>query len=273
MADVPDQEAPTIRIVRKKSGGGGHHGGAWKVAYADFVTAMFAFFMVMWIMGLSKPIKEAIAAFFRDPSGYSKTSHGGKNPLSGGDGTEIKKGPPAPIIPMDGGKGVPTIMASQFKQAAEAIQKKMEQDPEFKNLKDSVQVKLTNEGLRIELIEKTSSLFFDTGSAALKSRTVRLLHLIAKELGNLKNPIVIEGHTDSQPLRRSDGYSNWELSTDRANSARRAMEDKGLQPKQIIAVRGFADRKLLKPEEPTHFSNRRVSILVAYTSKEGDKVE
>ena len=263
MADT-SAEAPSIRIVRKKIIAGGHHGGAWKVAYADFVTAMMAFFLVMWIVGLNKPIRQAIAAYFRDPSGMMRTAHGGKNPLSGGDGTELKANAPAPLIPTDGGKGDGALQA-QFKKAADAIMKELAQDPEFKGLKDSVQVHLTNEGLRVELMEKTSSLFFDPGSAVLKPRSIDLLSVVGKELGGLKHPVVIEGHTDSQPLHGPRGYSNWELSADRANSARQAMEQHGLAAAQVLAVRGYADRKLLRPDNPLHFSNRRVSILVAYT--------
>ena len=265
MADVPGSDAPIIRIV-KKSGGSGHHGGAWKVAYADFVTAMMAFFLVMWIVGLNKPTRQAIAAYFRDPSGFMKTAHGGKNPLSGGEGVTMELGgKKAPLMPGDGGKGDRTDGA--FKLAQAEILKEMERDPELRGLKESVQVHLTNEGLRIELLERTSSLFFDTGSASLKARSIKLLNVIAQELAKLKNPVVIEGHTDSNPLNGKNGYSNWELSTDRANAARHAMEEHGLPASQVIAVRGYADRKLLHPEDPTHFSNRRVSILVAYTKQ------
>jgi chemotaxis protein MotB len=267
MADLSGKDAPVIRIVRKKVSGGGHHGGAWKVAYADFVTAMMAFFLVMWILGLDKPVREAIAAYFRDPVGFMKMAHGGPSPLGkGGEGADMKKGSPAPLLPQDGGKGNQAIMQAQFKKAEEAILKQLEKDPEFRGLRDSVQVHLTNEGLRIELMEKTSSLFFDSGSAVLKERTVRLLTVISAELSKLKNPIIVEGHTDSRPLSRGDHYSNWELSTDRANAARKAMEEHGLSSKQVLAVRGYADRKLLRPDDPMHFSNRRVSILVAYTA-------
>src|SRR5205823_12890858 len=103
-----------------------------------------------------------------------------------------------------------------------------------------------------------SSLFFATGSARLNPKTVHLLQVIAQELKEVKNPIIVEGHTDSRPLDGANGYSNWELSADRANAARRAMQEHGLHAGQIIGVRGFADRKLLRPEDPTHFSNRRV---------------
>ncbi len=259
-------EAPIIRIIRKKKHGGGHHGGAWKVAYADFVTAMMAFFLVMWIVGLSKPIRQAIASYFRDPSGFMKTAHGGANPLSGGDETAMKKGKPAPLVPMDGGTGNATVEA-KFRQVADAIMKELEKTPEFAGLRDSIQVRLTNEGLRIELMEKTSSLFFDSGSASLKPRTVHLLTTIAHELRALNNPVIIEGHTDARPLHRADGTTNWELSADRANAARRALEAHGLRGGQVLAVRGYADRQLLMPDKPFHFANRRVSILVAYTKK------
>lgn len=259
--------APVIRIVKKKKGHEGHHGGAWKVAYADFVTAMMAFFLVMWIVGLSKPQRDAIAAYFRSPSGFMKTAHGGKSPMSRTE-EKSRNGKPAPLIPLDGGHAdVAAAMEAQFKAVAEAILKELTKTPEFRGLRDSVQVHLTNEGLRIELMEKTSSLFFDTGSAKLKPRTIHLLQTIAHELARLKNPVIIEGHTDSRPLGSGNSYSNWELSTDRANSARRAMTENGLRPGQMLAVRGYADRKLLRPDDPTHFSNRRVSILVAYTNK------
>ncbi len=249
-------EAPVIRIVRKKKGEAGHHGGAWKVAYADFVTAMMAFFLVMWIVGLSKPTRQAIAAYFKNPSMFEKP--GGVKPLGAADNTMIAK--PDPVKSSDSAK-----IEALFKAKAEAILQELKKTPEFKDMRDSVQVRLTNEGLRIELLEKSSALFFDPGSAHLKPRTVHLLQLIAKQLKDLNNPIVIEGHTDSRPLNGANGYSNWELSADRANSARKAMEEHGLRQGQILAVRGFADRKLLRPDEPTHFSNRRVSILVAYT--------
>ena len=265
---MASSEQPII-IVKKKGGHGGHHGGAWKVAYADFVTAMMAFFLVMWIVGLSKPTRIAIASYFRDPVGFMKTSHGGKSPISDASDSKPDEGQSAPVIPKDG--GVPGMqlkaLALQFKEIEKAIQKEMEKTPEFRSLKDSVNIQLTDEGLRIELIEKTSSLFFDSGRADLKPTTAHLLRMIAQQLGKLQSPIVIEGHTDSEPLHGANGYSNWELSTDRANSARRAMDGHGLKTNQIMAVRGFADRKLRVPDNPKHFSNRRVSILVGFSAK------
>ena len=198
-----------------------------------------------------------------------KTSHGGKSPISDAADSKPDEGQSAPVIPKDGGTSSMQLKALEihFKEIEKAIQKEMEKTPEFRSLKDSVNIQLTDEGLRIELIEKTSSLFFDSGRAELKPTTSHLLRMIAQQLGKLSSPIVIEGHTDSEPLHGANGYSNWELSTDRANSARRAMDGHGLQKNQVMAVRGYADRKLRVPGNPKHFSNRRVSILVGFSAK------
>ena len=264
-----DPEPPIIRIVKKK-GHEGHHGGAWKVAYADFVTAMMAFFLVMWIVGLSKPVRKAIAAYFKDPVGFMKLARGGKNPMEKSSDSAINKGKPSPLLPTGGPQitnADRSAMEAKFKQVAEQILEKLKKSPDFKGLKDSIQVHLTDEGLRIELMEKTPSLFFSSGSSSLHSRTVRLLQMIAHHLGNLNNPIVMEGDTDSHPFTGRPGYSNWELSVDRANAARRAMEGHGLHKGQVIEVRGYANHKLLGPKHPYSYVNRRVSILVAYTNK------
>lgn len=245
---------PVIRIVRRK-GHAAHHGGAWKVAYADFVTAMMAFFLVMWIVGLSEPVREAIQAYFRDPVGFSEAVRAGQSPLGQGE-TVI-----ATFARPNAGEAEPPD-ARRLEAARRAIVTQLEQTPELRTLRDSVRVRLDNEGLRIELIERSSDLFFDSGSAALKPRTYALLKVIATELRALGRPLVLEGHTDSRPLRRDDNYTNWELSTDRANAARRALIAFGLPPTQVVEVRGYADRRPLRPKEPAHFSNRRVSILV-----------
>ncbi|MCE5197535.1 OmpA family protein [bacterium] len=129
-------------------------------------------------------------------------------------------------------------------------------------MKKYIDVKLVSEGLLIDLLEAKQSLFFDAGSARVKPGTQHLLAQIANELGKLPNNIIIEGHTDSRPLARSDGYTNWELSSDRANSARRVMESAGLRSNQIDQVRGYAATHPRTPQDPTHFSNRRVSIIV-----------
>ncbi len=246
-----DHNTP-VRIVRKKvRGHGGHHGGAWKVAYADFVTAMMALFIVLWIVGQSKAIKDAIAAYFKEP-GVFTTTKGGILP----DGTKSEPLPPPPV-PLD------KLQAELEKLKAEAgnIEKAIAGIPDFSKFKDKIQVQVTAEGLRIDLLEDSEGLFFDIGKATVKPGTVQLLKLIASRLSELENKVIIEGYTDARPYASSD-YSNWNLSTDRANSARKVMEENGFRKNQVSEVRGFADRKLRVPERPLDYSNRRVSILV-----------
>nr|CAA9233510.1 Flagellar motor rotation protein MotB [uncultured Armatimonadetes bacterium] len=256
-----------IKIVRKKSGHGGHHGGSWKVAYADFVTAMMAFFMVMWILGLDQPNKAMIQDYFNDPSrfmreyskdpaGFVKLYRGGKNPF--GKGQQVQKKPDAQAF-------ISEASRKKFEETRESIQKAINANPDFRYLKKYVEITVTENGLKIELLEGKDSVFFRTGSAQIEPRAVRLLALVARELGALPNAVVVEGHTDVRPYRGRTDYTNWELSADRANAARRVMEASGLDRRQVVEVRGYAEKKLRKPGQPTHFSNRRVSILVTYS--------
>src|SRR4051812_35629040 len=163
------KNAPVIIVKKKKGHGHGHHGGAWKVAYADFVTAMMAFFLVMWIVGLNKPMRQAIAHYFKHPSVF--TTGGAAMPLGSGDPSPDKH---AVVVIPDMEK-----MKAVLQAKSDAILQDLKKNPEFNSVKDSVEAHLTNEGLRIELIEKKSSLFFATGSAKLNPRTVRVLQLIA----------------------------------------------------------------------------------------------
>jgi chemotaxis protein MotB len=241
-----------IIVVKKKGGHAAHHGGAWKVAYADFVTAMMAFFLVMWLVNQSKAVKAGIGGYFRDPVGFSE---GGRGVLPGADSLEEPK-PQAPV------ESSAEAEKARLEATVVHIKEGLDQVPAFQTLRDQVEFSVTAEGLRIDLIEKSESSFFDSGSAVMHGETERILAVIAKELGVLSHDVVIEGHTDSRPYAANDRYSNWELSTDRANAARRAMEREGLQAKQITAVRGLADRQLRVPAEPLDPRNRRVSILV-----------
>ncbi len=253
-----------IRIVKRKSGHEGHHGGAWKVAYADFVTAMMAFFLVMWIVGLNQNIKEAIAGYFKDPTAFMEAVAKGNAPFSissmaGGGKSAL---PPPKSESED---------RQNLQRAKETIEKIVGEAPELSELKKYMDIKLVDEGLRIDLLEVKESLFFDSASARIKPSTMRLLKLMAAELGKLPNQIVVEGHTDCRPLNRADGYSNWELSADRANSARRAMENAGLHSNQVAQVRGYAATQPRDPSNPAHFSNRRVSIVVMMKRAAGDE--
>ena len=250
------KEQPVIIIKKKASGHGGHHGGAWKVAYADFVTAMMAFFLVMWLVSQKQEVKAAVGGYFRDPGAFEAAVAAGILP---GGKTGIEPG------------GAPTVQApeqmreEQEKQklatAAERIKEKLSEGTEFAALRDQIEMSITAEGLRIELSDKSGSSFFDSGSALLRGESVRVLGLIAGEVGTLQNDMFIEGHTDSRPYTDVQ-YTNWELSADRANAARRVMMRDGIKASQLKGVRGFADTQLHIATAPMDPRNRRVSILV-----------
>jgi chemotaxis protein MotB len=241
MANADNKEQP-IYLIKKKVHGHGHHGGAWKVAYADFVTAMMAFFMVMWLMGSSEKVKSAVSGYFRDPAGFKKQSGTGMS----GEGDQL------------------TLSKDDMEGLREKIQAAMRQMPDFKQIKDHVTMTVTGEGLRIELLEKEKGMFFQSGSANPSEFGKDLISRMSAELAKLPNTIVIEGHTDAKPFSKDGGYSNWELSTDRANTARRLMAASGMRADQIKQVRGFADQRLMDTADPTAAKNRRISVIVQY---------
>ncbi|MGA9510314.1 MAG: flagellar motor protein MotB [Candidatus Sulfotelmatobacter sp.] len=243
-----DKSSPII-IIKKKGSHGGHHGGAWKVAYADFVTAMMSLFIVLWLLSSSKPVQEAVGGYFRDPSG-----------------TAEKKG----SINVGAGENF-VLSKDDMPKLKDQLEQKIREMNDFEKLKSHVEMTITSEGLRIELMESASGTFFDSGSPKLNADGRDLLITLAQELSKLPNKISIEGHTDSKPYATSGNYTNWELSTDRANAARRLMQDNGIAHGQISQVRGFADQRLRKPEDPLDPSNRRVSLIVQYTTKDPDQ--
>ncbi len=263
-----------IRIVKKKNAGHGHHGGAWKVAYADFVTAMMAFFMVMWLIGMDAKTRQAIAAYFRDPVGFMQAIRAKSEAVftindsipPGGKNT-----PHMPRAAKDGNTRLKKDRQTERKEL-EAFKKYVETAlssiPELARLKEYVKIEFVKEGLRIELLEGKEPVFFQTGRATVTPAARRLLGIIAQKVGKLENRVIVEGHTDAQPYRPGSGYSNWELSTDRANAARRVLESAGLWKGQVAEVRGYADTHLRNPQDPFHYSNRRVSLLIPYTSEE-----
>jgi chemotaxis protein MotB len=238
-------ETRPIIIVRKKAGHAGHHGGAWKVAYADFVTAMMALFIVLWLLNTSKQVQEAVAGYFRDPAGTSNKA--GTSLTGAGENFSLTK--------------------DDMPKLKEELQNAVSHMTNFDKLKDQIEMTVTAEGLRIELMETDSGTFFDSGSSKPTENGRDLMIMLAQELGKLPNKISIEGHTDSKPYAGTGDYSNWELSTDRANAARRLMQGNGLGPEQVAQVRGYADQRLRKPDQPFDASNRRVSVIVQYVVK------
>ncbi len=243
-----DKTRPII-ILKKKGGHGGHHGGAWKVAYADFVTAMMALFIVLWLLNSSKQVQEAVGGYFKDPTGTSKKV--GSNMVGAGENFVLTR--------------------DNMPQLKEQLQQAMKQMSDFERLKNHIEMTVTTEGLRIELSESATGTFFESGSAKLNSDGSGLLGTLAQELGKLPNKLSIEGHTDSRPYAPSASYGNWELSADRANAARRVMQANGIRADQISQVRGFADQRLRKAETPLDPANRRISLIVQYILQNRDE--
>ena len=244
---------------RRKPEHGGHHGGAWKVAFADFMTAMMCFFLVMWLISQNQQTKASIAAYFRDPGVFESTRAGGIT----NDGPGALSGA--------GRVAHAALIEEAMRQAAKHIEEEMARQGGLKGLGKQVEIQVTSEGLRIELLDSEQSMFFDSGSATIKPETERVLVLIGKELGRLARPIIVEGHTDGRPFQVGNAYTNWDLSADRANSARRVMEAGGLQGQQVSSVRGYADRHLRVLDKPFDARNRRVSIVVPIEPGAGDK--
>jgi len=235
-------------IVIKRSGGhGGHHGGAWKVAYADFVTAMMALFIVLWLMNSSKQIQEAVGGYFKDPTGTAKMV--GTNQQGSGENMPISKDDMAKI--------------------KEELQTVIRRVTDFEKLKNHIEMTVTAEGLRIELMESEKGTFFESGRPEPTAYGKEMLVALANELGKLPNKVSLEGHTDARPYAGLANYSNWELSTDRANASRRLMMQNGLREDQVNEVRGFADQRLRNPKNPDDASNRRISLIVRYLEGQG----
>jgi chemotaxis protein MotB len=244
---VPEQKPKPIIVIKKKGGHAGHHGGAWKVAYADFVTGMMALFIVLWLMNSNAQVKEAVAGYFRDPAGTGK--------LAGTDKAGTDK----------------TIEVSKdnMENLKRELEKAIKTLPKFQAMKDQISITVTSEGLRIELMETKAGMFFESGNARPTDVGVGLMRLMAGELGKLPNRLLIEGHTDAAPYVGNGVYTNWELSSDRANQARQLMQASGLKDGQVFQVRGFADQELRDVKNPTNPSNRRITVIVQYQSQPG----
>ena len=242
------QPAQQIIIIRrKKAGHGGHHGGAWKVAYADFVTAMMALFIVLWLLSSSEQVQKAVGGYFTDPKGHGKEIGNGLR----GAGSESL-----------------AIHKDDMKKLKEKLEQAVKDTGSLEKIKDHIVITVTGEGLRVEMIEDDKGMFFESGSPAPTVFGKDLLQTLAEEVGKLPNKITMEGHTDAKPFLGRADYSNWELSTDRANSARRWMQQHGVRDDQVTQVRGFADQSLRDPAKPEEASNRRVTLIIQYQKQE-----
>ncbi len=252
---IPDGNDLPPRIIKKVKKHGGGHGGAWKVAYADFVTAMMALFIVLWVMSQSTKVQKLVADYFKDPIGFSNKS---KNILSGDNNN---------IIKVDN-NSIQNERASEMKMLQEMGNKllgEISANPAFKNISGQIKIEFVKEGLKIEIIDSAKNLFFEIGTAKLTQEAFMLLQKIGDELSTLPNKVIIEGHTDSRPyVDGKNGYNNFDLSADRANSARRALTSDKLNEEKIDEVRGYADRRLRDKSDPFNFVNRRINIIVKY---------
>ena len=234
-------KAQPIIVIKRKGGHGGHHGGAWKVAYADFVTAMMSLFIVLWLMGSSEKVKKAVAGYFNDPKGTGQ--------LLGTTMTGT-------------GETITATQNDQMQKLKDKLEQEIKAKKELEKLSKQIEITITAEGLRIELIEDNNGTFYESGSARLSDSGQELLSLLGAELKTLPNSLLIEGHTDATQYSTDTNYSNWELSADRANSARRLLQGSGVRQDQVTQVRGYADQFLRVKSNPYDPSNRRISILV-----------
>ncbi len=271
---------PTVIVRRvKKAGHAAHHGGSWKVAYADFVTAMMAFFLVLWLMAsTSKPERAAISEYFRNPSplvGSSATPAPGMAGPGGASTSMIKLGGATDVSRGNSNdpfqnqqKSIPQPVVEQQrdKQQLEALMKELQEaisrSQALEPFKDQLLLDLTPEGLRIQIVDKQNRPMFDLGSATLKPYTQQILHELAEYLNHVPNRISLTGHTDITAYSAARGYGNWELSADRANAARRALIDGGLEDSKITRVVGLSSSVLFDRTDPQNPINRRISIVV-----------
>jgi chemotaxis protein MotB len=238
---------PIIIVRRKKVVQHGNHSGAWKVAYADFVTAMMALFIVLWLLSSSEQVQKAVGGYFTDPKGHGKEVGNGLR----GAGSESL-----------------AIRRDDMKKLKEKLDQAVRDTGSLDKIKDHVVITVTGEGLRVEMIEDEKGMFFESGSPAPTEYGKALLQTLATEIGKLPNKITVEGHTDAKPFLGGSDYSNWELSTDRANAARRWMQAHGVHDDQVTQVRGFADQSLRDPAKPEDASNRRVTLIIQYQKQE-----
>ncbi|HKD10394.1 MAG TPA: flagellar motor protein MotB [Bryobacteraceae bacterium] len=235
--------SPVTVVKRRRITHSGSHGGAWKVAYADFVTAMMALFIVLWLLSSSEQVQKAVGGYFTDPRGHGKDVGNGLRGV-GGENLAVRK--------------------DDMKKLKEKLDQAIKVIASPEKIRDHVVITLTGEGLRIEMIEDERGMFFESGSTTPTEYGRNLLQTLAAEVGKLPNKVTMEGHTDSRPFSDRSGYSNWELSADRANAARRWMQEHGMRPGQVTQVRGFADQSLRDPSHPEAASNRRISLIIQY---------
>ncbi|QBP76305.1 motility protein MotB [Herbaspirillum huttiense] len=275
---MADEGLRPIIVKRIKKGGGGHHGGAWKIAYADFVTAMMAFFLLMWLLGsTAKGDLNGIAEYFKTPLKVAMAGGSGS-----GDANTVLPGGGKDLTRQDGQlrKGENDVVSRKqsLKQAQQELEraertrleelksrleKAIDSNPTLKQFKNQLLIDITSEGLRIQIVDEKNRPMFALASAQLQPYTKEILHEIGRTLNDVPNKISLSGHTDATPYSRGEkGYSNWELSADRANASRRELITGGMDESKVLRVVGLSSAVLLDKEDPFNPINRRISIIV-----------
>jgi chemotaxis protein MotB len=258
------QDRIIIKKVKKVTGGG-HHGGEWKVAYADFITAMMAFFLLMWLIAILSPEKkEHMAQYFKE---FSFMQNGGVGFLDSNSGITSGSGPGKVNFTSELVRGGPNQLTQ------EELRDKLKKDIETKmaNVKDQILVDIFEGGVRIQMIDKEGQPMFPLGSPELTSTARGIIKVITKTIIGLNNEVAIEGHTDALNYS-STRYTNWELSTERASAARKALETQGLNPDRLVRVAGYASKEPLIKDNPSDPRNRRISIILLYKSLKDAKM-
>ncbi|MDH1056767.1 flagellar motor protein MotB [Aquipseudomonas alcaligenes] len=272
-----------ILVKRVKKVAGGHHGGAWKIAFADFATAMMAFFLVMWLMSSATPEqKKAISGYFQDPIGFTESASPyvidlGGTPTPAPDRTlnpELKDAPDSQEAAVDAQQDQAEIDASQAEALAEQVERerlemllqelqtKVEENPELQKFKDQILFEITQDGLRIQIMDAENRPMFDLGSARLQPYFEDILLILADTIKAVPNKISVSGHTDAKPFAGAGDFGNWELSANRANAARRALVAGGYPDESVARVVGYASSALFDRKDPFNPVNRRIDIIV-----------
>lgn len=275
---MADEGLRPIIIKRVKKPGGGHHGGAWKIAYADFVTAMMAFFLLMWLIGsTTQGDLEGIANYFSTPLRVAMSGGSGS-----GDSSSVIKGGGRDLTRIDGQQrqgedATPSkkhdltraeaelarLEAGRLQALKARIEQAIDTIPSLRQYKNQLLIDITSEGLRIQIVDEQNRPMFALAKAELLPYTEQILHEIAKTLNDIPNKISLSGHTDAKPyLSGEKGYSNWELSSDRANASRRALIAGGMDESKVLRVVGLSSAVLFDTADPFNPVNRRISIIV-----------
>ena len=273
-----------IIIKRVKRFGGGHHGGAWKIAFADFATAMMAFFLVLWLMSSATPEQLiTVAGYFKDPVGFSDSGSpyvidlGGSPEMSPNQtlNPEVKTTPSPDTVPIESDTSeskAEEVEQERLEMLLQELQNKVEENPQLQKFKDQILFEITQDGLRIQIMDADNRPMFDSGSARLKPYFEDILLAMADTIKSVPNKISISGHTDATPFVGDGGFGNWELSANRANAARRALVAGSYPDPQVARVVGYASSALYDRENPTNPVNRRIDIVVL-TKKAQERIE